>query len=126
MAHKKYKKSITGLKYQNICYGPVPVRYDWIYGSLSEVYFTLAENDYGTKIEPIRDYEDSCFSKEELEILKYVGEKFKFWYAGDLSSYSHSEKAYTNTNHGELISYSYADELSINWELAGEAGKPGE
>jgi hypothetical protein len=33
---KKCSMSITGLKYQHISCGPVPVRYDWIYGESSE------------------------------------------------------------------------------------------
>ena len=111
--------SITGLKYQHISCGPVPVRYDWIYGSLSEVYFVLEENDYGTKIEPIRTCEESVFTENELEVIRYVGEKFGFWYAGDLSSYSHKEKAYINTKRGEVISYNYARELSLDLPVTG-------
>ena len=114
LCFKRSSFSITGLQYQRINYGPVPLKYYWIYGSLSETYFNLEITESGTKIQTFREFDESIFSKEELQALFDVGQKFKNWYAGELSGYSHNERAYIETNHRELIPFSYAKELSIN------------
>lgn len=114
LCFKRNSFSVTGLQYQRINYGPVPLRYHWIYGSLSDVYFILEGTEYGTKIQTFRECDESFFLEEELQALSDVGERFKYWYAGELSDYSHKEKGYIETNHRDLISFSYAKDLSLD------------
>lgn len=114
LCFKRNSFSITGMQYQRINYGPVPLRYSWIYGSLSDIYFNLEETERGTKMQPFKELNESCFLKEELQALFDVGEKFKHWYAGELSDYSHNERAYIETSHKELIPFSLAESLSLD------------
>jgi hypothetical protein len=113
LCYKRNSFSITGLQYQRINYGPVPVRYNWIYGSLSDIYFNLEGTEYGTKIQPLKDFSDSCLLSQEMQALSDVGEKFKYWYAGELSDYSHKERAYIQTSNKNLIPFSLAIFLSL-------------
>ena len=113
LCFKKYSHAITGLCYQHNYYGPIPLRHDWIFGSLSEFYIQFDETDYGEKITSLRDFDPTCFSEEELSVLEYTGERFKMWKSGELSDYSHKEVAYKNTSQGALISFDFAKDLSL-------------
>ncbi|MHB8172094.1 MAG: Panacea domain-containing protein [Thermincolia bacterium] len=114
LCFKKYNHAISGLQYIHHHHGPVPERFDWIFGTLSDIYIQLEDTDYGTKIKQLKGFDNNCFNENELIILEKVNEKFRFWYAGDLSDYSHKEKAYQETNHREFISFSFASELTLN------------
>ncbi len=113
LCFKRTSQSITGLCYVHDKFGPVPLRYDWIFGSLSDIYIKLEDNDYGTMILPNKDYDESCFSKEELEVLDYIAKKFYHWFCSELTDYSHIEKGYLETYHKELISYKFAKDLKL-------------
>jgi uncharacterized phage-associated protein len=51
------------------------------------------------------------FSREELEVLKDVWEKFKNYTAGEMSTITHNEEGYIRTNMNQVIPYEYAKVL---------------
>ncbi|NLW91015.1 MAG: DUF4065 domain-containing protein [Syntrophomonadaceae bacterium] len=108
------RQAITGLVYQHNHFGPVPRWYDYLYGSLDEVYITLIEGKYGTRIDALTDFSVEVFSEDELEVLRKVAKKFKGWSAAKISEYSHYETAYSQTDNGESIPFEYARDLSLN------------
>ncbi|TVT28947.1 DUF4065 domain-containing protein [Salinicoccus cyprini] len=106
--------SISGLTYRHLPYGPVPDHHYLILDALSEMEHV--------KLEPFADYEGeylipvgqpdlSSFDEDELEILDGVINDFKNMNATDISEYSHTEKAYTETEDKDYISYEFADSL---------------
>ncbi|MDA8336304.1 MAG: DUF4065 domain-containing protein [Peptococcaceae bacterium] len=113
LCYKRISHAITGLVYQRTTYGPVPKKYEWIYGSLVERYIDLRENEYGTQLISLKECNTNTFSSDELDVLFSVGEKFRDWYAGDLSNYSHRERGYLDTEDKGLIPFSFAKDLSL-------------
>jgi hypothetical protein len=114
VCYKRNSKAITGLMYIRNYYGPVPARYDFLYGSLSDVYIELVESGLGTQLVALKDLDKDCFSQNELTALEDVGERFKSYYSSTISDFSHDELAWTKTNLKELISFDYAKDLNIN------------
>ncbi len=113
--YKDQTKSITGLRYIHLPYGPVPDNFDFVYAQLlkenlldkEEVVYPkglVGENYLST-----READLSIFNEDEIDILKSVKEKFKGFTSIEITDYSHKEKAYTDTRKGEAISYKYAE-----------------
>lgn len=116
--YKNNCKSLTGLEYTKLQFGPVPDQFESI---LNEC---LKENLIEYKIEYDNQYEShnisankefdvSIFDKEELEILKQIKEKFKKFGSKDIVEFSHKEKAFTSPNFFEKISYDYAFDIEL-------------
>ncbi|WP_061213906.1 type II TA system antitoxin MqsA family protein [Syntrophomonas wolfei] len=108
------RQALTGLCYKHNIYGPVPLWYDYLYGSLDDVYITLVEDEYGTQIGALADLSADVFSNDELDVLETVANNFKGWSAKKISQYSHRETAYRQTTNGQFISFEYARELSLS------------
>lgn len=107
------RQTITGLVYKHHQYGPVPRWWDFLYGSLDDVYITLVEDEYGTYMQLLDEPDTNVFSEDELQVLETVARKFESWSSNRISKYSHLEKAYRETNVGENISFEYARDLSL-------------
>ena len=117
--YKNYGRSISGLSYRAIQYGPVPANYDNVYAYL--------ENEQTIRSEWVRlsngsarevfktdgDFETSLFSSEELETINTVIDRFQEMSTWDIVDLSHKEKAWKELESGkQLISYQdYAFEL---------------
>ncbi|MDW7650370.1 MAG: DUF4065 domain-containing protein [Bacillota bacterium] len=114
LSFKRNSQAITGLRYVRHHYGPVPKRYEYLYGSLSDVYITLDESNFGTRLLPLKEYSGDVFSPAELQVLQDIGDRFQDMNAEGLSEYSHGEYAYLETNRKELISFEYANRLRFN------------
>jgi putative zinc finger/helix-turn-helix YgiT family protein len=114
---KRHGVSISGLRYVHLPYGPVPDNYTQYLGRL--------EAGGQIRIEPVPVGESegeliqalgqdlSVLTDTELQTLHDIQRRFESWSAAELSRYSHEEKAYRVTRHREVISYRFADELSI-------------
>jgi len=100
------RQALTGLCYKHNIYGPVPLWYDYLYGSLDDVYITLVEDEYGTQIGALADF--------SADVLETVANNFKGWSAKKISQYSHRETAYRQTSNGQFISFEYARDLSLS------------
>lgn len=115
---KEYGVSITGSRYANASYGPVPDKYETLLASITEwtQEVTCKEKLFGTQIGEvyISDAPDySVFSNEEIETLGIVDQKFKDFTGSSIHSFSQKEKGYRETTLGQLISYEYAKDLQI-------------
>ena len=116
---RDYSVSITGTAYAHLPYGPAPERYDVLLAALQygEGTIVLEEREFpgyvGEMVVATCPPDISIFRPSELRVLAEVKEKLGDLTAKQVSDLSHREKAYKATSNGDLIPYSYADELSI-------------
>lgn len=116
--YKNVCSSITGLEYAKLTYGPVPDKYELILNQAISDQFITCELEYKGNYECLniianKKFDASVFTKEELEIMKRVKEKFLLFGSKEIADYSHREKAFTNTEPQERISYDYAFDIDI-------------
>lgn len=107
-------KSLTGLTYRALQYGPVPERWDRIYGCFDEIVLepqTIGDKE-GLVICPAGTPDTTLLSAEDLEIISLICSRFKDCSASDISRISHEEQAWLACQGGRLrIPYDYAFQL---------------
>lgn len=116
---RKIGQSITGLRYNAIQYGPVPLNYDILFGSLADLDIIDIEYDmtpFGEieKILPNPQYkfDASLFTPTELEVMEYIADTFKNTSATEIAEISHREPAWIeNINDKKFIPFHYAFRL---------------
>ncbi len=119
LCYKESCKSITGLEYAKLPYGPVPDKFETIINSCVLKDFINYEieinnNDYEShNISALKKYDKTLFTKEELDIMEKVKDKFMKFSARDIVDYSHKEKAFINSEYSNMISYDYAFDIDI-------------
>ena len=119
LCYKESCKSITGLEYAKLPYGPVPNQFETIINSCVLKDFINYEieinnNDYEShNISALKKYDKTLFTKEELDIMEKVKDKFMKFSARDIVDYSHKEKAFINSEYSNMISYDYAFDIDI-------------
>lgn len=110
--------SISGLKYQAIQRGPVPVNFQSLYDFLSNkniIKINIIDfgEYYGEKVISSIKFDEELFSKKELEILEFVADKFENINSTQISDLSHLEKAWIeNIEDKDIINYNYSFELT--------------
>lgn len=115
---KEFSASITGSRYAHLPYGPAPDHYDLILAMLHENRrVSLEEQDYGEYVgeivRPLETPDISYFSTAELKTLTEIKARFEGYTSRQISELSHKEKGFGETQDGDLISYHFADALSI-------------
>ena len=119
---KHYKDnavSITGLRYVHLPLGPVPDNYEHYYATLQgiEEAIIIEEEfigDYvGEILRAVKKPDLSIFSDSEIKTLIEINTFFKSFNASKIKEFSHREKGYKETLNGQIIPYSYADDLQI-------------
>lgn len=118
MYYKLYGKSITGLEYVHLPFGPVPNHFEYILNNaVNEKLIDYAykyNNDYEChNISSKKKFDSSIFNDEELKILNEIKNKFLKYGSKDIVEFSHKEKAFTDTKLQEKISYDYAFDIEI-------------
>ncbi|MBU7006514.1 Panacea domain-containing protein [Phosphitispora fastidiosa] len=109
---KGHGKSMTGLVYQHLPMGAVPLGYNEILSLPSIKVEEEYINDYvGYKIHPNQEINISSFSLDELNILQRVANFFRTKNTDEVVAYMHSEAAYIKTRPNELIPYSLTEEV---------------
>ena len=113
--YKLYGQSISGLQYQAIQYGPVPVHYDTIYDNIDGIYKDIVISH---NMESIRLSCESCdpsvFNEQEMETLNSVLSTARPMTTKELIDKSHQESAWENHHEGNLvIPYSEAFDLKL-------------
>lgn len=109
---KKYEKSMTGLVYQHLPLGAVPVAYnEIIYLPSIKVIEEYFDNYTAYRIYPNNEVNLSAFTLEELGVLEKVAVFFKNKKTKEVVDYMHNEKAYIETEPGKIIPYSLANEI---------------
>ena len=112
---KENKEAITNLKYAHLPHGPVVDNRNALYNFLiKNDYIKIEVNDISTNFTTDKDFDKKLFTKEELNNMKLIKDKFKGYSASELSDWSHSFKGYINTKNGEMIDYKYAEYLDID------------
>lgn len=114
LSYKKRGHAITGLVYQALPMGAVPIGHDSIIdlkgipceevdlGETYAYYFRLPENS---------DY--PFLEDEDKEILGIIIEKFGKMRKSEIVEYMHKERAYRETAPRGIISFQYAEDLRI-------------
>jgi len=113
--YKHTGKSITGLAYRAIPFGPVPANYDFIFAYFSEKEriiepeFVQSQNSRVIEcFKALRDFDSSLFNDEEMNSINEVITHFKDISSWDLVDLSHKEKAWTELKDTyEIIDYQY-------------------
>lgn len=116
--YKENCKSITGLEYCKLPFGPVPDCFETI---LSKGYqediidyepvITTSKEYY--EITPKKEFNKDLFTKEELDVLNKIKKYFKNYTVKEIVDYSHKEKAFIDTNKCGKISYDYSFDIDL-------------
>ena len=110
--YKLKNQSMTGTVYMSMPYGAYPKMYDQI----------LCDKDIITKHSWINEHEclfieevntDYLLTEEEKKIIKFTINYFKNYNTKEIVEYMHKEKAYIDTKLFDIISYNYANDISI-------------
>lgn len=115
---KEFSVSITGVRYAHANYGPIPDKHEFYLATMNELDFLdfeekIFDNYCGEELISNSEINYSLFTESELKIVLYVKDFFKHHTANEIKEYSHKEPGYMETENGDLISYAYADQLSI-------------
>lgn len=111
--YKLHGQSISGLQYQAIQYGPVPVHYDTIYDNIDGISkdIVISHNMESTRLS-CEGFDASVFTEQELQTLNAVLAMAQPMNTKELIDKSHEEEAWLNHCEGnELIPYSEAFSL---------------
>lgn len=116
--YKRNLLSMSGIPYVRLPYGPVPLDHDLLLSSIEKNEMIDIEyefiNDYTIiNIKSLKQFDDTLFNEEEIEILQQVYNHFKSYGSVAISDFSHEEDGWKNTEDREIISYDYADTLKI-------------
>lgn len=106
-------KSISGLTYIHLNFGPVPEDRNELLGLLEKMDVIRIEEDtstsyVGERIETDAQFDASIFSEKELGVLQEINKKFDDSSSTDLVRLSHEEDAYLKTSPQERLSFLYA------------------
>ena len=114
LSYKKRGFAITGLVYQAMPMGALPVGHNSIInlkGVPCEEVDMGETNAYHFVLNEEPSYKS--MTDEDMKILDIVIEKFGKMTKNQIVSFMHKEQAYIETEPGELISFKYAEELSV-------------
>lgn len=99
LSYRERAMSISGLVYKAIQYGPVPVRWDRVYGLIDGIEQAVAVTNgvvVGQQLISLEKPDLHLFSEEELMILQTVQQKFSDCNVATIPSISHEETAWQN------------------------------
>ncbi len=117
--YKENCVSISGVEYVHLPYGPVPDKFDLLFGKLEADQIAHIEVEFDGlyerhKVLPDSDDFFEILTDEEIDVLERVYNKFKSFGSVEISNYSHKEKGYSSTLPKEIISYSYAADIELD------------
>lgn len=113
--YKRHGQSISGLQYQAIQYGPVPVHYDTIYDNIEGIdkEIVLAHEMESTRLS-CRSNDESVFSEQEIKTLSDVLARIQPMSTQELIDRSHDEEAWKHYHEGnQIIPYSEAFSIQL-------------
>lgn len=113
--YKLHGQSISGLQYQAIQYGPVPVHYDTVYDNIDGITkdIVVSHNMESTRL-GCELCDQSVFSEEELQTLRFVHSRLTSLSTQAVIDMSHNEDAWKNHHEGnQIIPYSEAFTLRL-------------
>lgn len=113
--YRKHGRSISGLRYKAIKYGPVPYHYDTIYDNIDglEKNIVISHNSESTSLS-CDGYDAKLFSTDELSTLESVFAITKDLTTEQIVKESHKEPAWTDyKSQNGFIPYSEAFNLVL-------------
>jgi len=111
--------SITGACYVREKLGPVPQRYESLFDALvASGDLACTQKDYpngtvGTLYKATRAPDKAVLSDEDRDTVQRVLKRFGRMTCAAIKEFSHKERAWSNTPPDQLISYDFADSLSV-------------
>lgn len=116
--YKENGISISGMKYVHLPFGPVPDKFDIIFGKMATDEIAHIDVVYDNGYEKHRVIADNDVPKGilndmEIEMLQRIYDRFALFGSAEISEYSHKEKGYKATKKGEVIPYSYAKYITL-------------
>ena len=111
---EKYGKSVTGDEYLRFEYGPVPRMAEKILKQMEgkEIKTTRRKIKKGLNdqqhIEPLKDFDLSVFSKEELVMLDEIANKWEKFTGTEMKMATHGEAPWISTEPDAVIDYNLA------------------
>lgn len=116
--YKNTCKSITGLEYAKLPFGPVPNNFESLLNKCVTDniidYNVTYNNEYEShNIKSKKEFNKKIFTKDELDTMNKIKEKFKKFSSKDIVEYSHQEKAFLNNDFYNKISYDYSFDISL-------------
>jgi putative zinc finger/helix-turn-helix YgiT family protein len=116
---KENNRSISGLVYAHMPLGALPLGYDMLFQvfsnviSVKEESFNYSDDEdiIGYRINNLEKVDLNELKPSEIAIMSKVDTFFKKMGSKKISEYMHEEKAYKNTNQGDLISFKLAARL---------------
>jgi len=108
----EYGKAITGLVYKHDKMGALPMGHNRLI-NLENINMQEEEGFEGTLYHfyANKGVDASCLSVDEIAVLDHVIVKFKDFSTQEIVRYMHEEKAYKETESGEIIPFSLAKEI---------------
>jgi putative zinc finger/helix-turn-helix YgiT family protein len=117
---REHGVGITGLAYQHLQYGPVPVGWNYLYAVLPEDEFEVVVEDFpngasGERIRAAKEPPMGILSNSEIRVLQSVHDDLALKGAKEISEISHREAAWLETGQQEIISYEWSTKLVRNF-----------
>lgn len=108
---EKYGKSVTGDEYLRFANGPVPRMAEKVLKQMNGADIKICSrklcvglNDQ-QHIEPLRGYDMSIFSREELMMMEEVADKWEKFSGTEMKNASHGEAPWIATKPDDIIDY---------------------
>ncbi len=113
VSYKRTGRAMTGLVYYQEAMGALPIGHHALMNldKLNVVEEPYATDGYMFTIRPVEGMNYDILSDIEKDILEELITKFKEYRATDIIEYMHSEKAYRETEMGDIIPFSLALQL---------------
>lgn len=112
--YKREKKSITGFAYNALPMGAVPECHEALVLLDGVFYEEVQYDDHtGYKFKPAPNFQVKSLSEAEINIIDEIVQHFKDYATKEIIDRMHKEEAYLKTGKNQLISYEYAERLSI-------------
>ena len=115
LSYKRFGRSMSGLVYQALPMGAVPIEYDLILGLKGiEHEFVDFGDSVGERFVPTLDKEYLCLSEEEIDVLNKIIDVFGAATKDTIVNAMHEEQAYIETAPNDIIQYKYTLQLSLD------------
>ncbi|MGB4232596.1 MAG: type II TA system antitoxin MqsA family protein [bacterium] len=112
--YKKEKRSITGLAYVALPLGAVPEGYKTLLSFEDVCYEEIQYGEnIGYKFYPAPGFQIKELTDSEKQTLDQIIDYFQHYSAKEIIAHMHGEEAYLKTEKLALISYDYAEKLSL-------------
>lgn len=111
---EKYGKSVSGDEYLRFDLGPVPKMAKRILEKMEGKDIKITKNKIGSGyndqqlIEPMKDFDVSLFSREELLMMEEIAGKWEKFSGTDMKNASHGEAPWIATKPNGVIDYNLA------------------